>query len=181
VNYLRTRKRSNGSATVLTLVNSRFQNRFGIPFCDGGVWSGASPRTPEIFLAWRRVFNDVLEPSNGSNLRKSLVPRSRLPRIACRNFIDDEMAFAGILASSSLFAAASIRGWWRYFRWGHRYCRATRSIQPRSSKNERFVRGVLPPCSERSSAPTDELVRIENHSIGYFAGVDASAYSRCIT
>jgi len=52
--------RSKGSATVLTLVNSRLQNRFGIPFCDGGVWSGASPRTPERFLGWRRVFNDVL-------------------------------------------------------------------------------------------------------------------------
>jgi len=46
-----------------------------------------------------------------SKASNSLVPRSRLPRIACRNFIDDEMAFAGILASSSLFAAASIRGW----------------------------------------------------------------------
>jgi len=57
---------------------------------------------------------------SAEQLGNSLVPRSRLPRIACRNFIDDEMAFAGILASSSLFAAASIRGWWRYFGWGYR-------------------------------------------------------------
>ena len=35
----------------------------------------------------------------------SLVPRSRLPRIACRNFIDDEMAFADEEKGSGLFAA----------------------------------------------------------------------------
>ena len=46
--------------------------------------------------------------------------------------------------------------------------------------NDLFL-GVLPPCSERPFALNDEFVRIENHSIGYFAGVDASAYNRFIT
>ena len=53
-------KKPKGSATVLTLVNNRFQNHFGIPFFVDGVPSGASPRTPEIFLASRVVFNVFL-------------------------------------------------------------------------------------------------------------------------
>ena len=36
--------KSKKSATVLTLVNNRFQKHFGIPFCGRCVWSGASPR-----------------------------------------------------------------------------------------------------------------------------------------
>ena len=87
--------------------------------------------------------------------RNSLVPRSRLPRIACRNFIDDEMAFAGILASSSLFASASIRGWWRYFRWGHRYAerRAAHNLV-HQKMNDLFVGSCHRVQSDRPLLPT---------------------------